>query len=219
MSRLARRTLPRAVVLASRADVRGRVAGALRQRGRVELYFAFDDPCSAVALLDLSRRLAPREADLELRPVVARGIAGDPAVEDKRHYALVDARRLAQRSDLLLGRDEPLAPAAVAALAGWVAGAPQGAPLERFCVEAMRTLWFERNGPPRLDKLARRWRELGFGEPRDDEAAVRRNERRMGRRGPYDTPAAWVHGQWFFAHDRGPQIAARLDALGFGGAR
>jgi hypothetical protein len=37
----------------------------------------------------------------------------------------------------------------------------------------------------------------------------------MRRRGPYDTPAAWVHGQWFFAHDRGAQIADRLDALGW----
>jgi hypothetical protein len=37
----------------------------------------------------------------------------------------------------------------------------------------------------------------------------------MRRRGPYDTPAAWVHGQWFFAHDRPEQIAHRLDQLGW----
>jgi hypothetical protein len=47
---------------------------------------------------------------------------------------------------------------------------------------------------------------------------VRRNERRMRRRGPYDTPAAWVHGQWFFAHDRPAQIAHRLDQLGWAAA-
>ena len=44
---------------------------------------------------------------------------------------------------------------------------------------------------------------------------MRRNERLMRRRRPYDTPAAWVHGQWFFAHDRLAQIAARLDELGW----
>ena len=37
----------------------------------------------------------------------------------------------------------------------------------------------------------------------------------MCLRGPYDTPAAWVHGQWFFAHDRSAQIGARLDDLGW----
>jgi len=30
-----------------------------------------------------------------------------------------------------------------------------------------------------------------------------------------DTPAAWVHGQWFFAHDRLVQIGERLDDLGW----
>ena len=39
----------------------------------------------------------------------------------------------------------------------------------------------------------------------------------MRRRGPYDTAAAWVHGQWFFAHDRVEQIGHRLDELGLDG--
>ena len=37
----------------------------------------------------------------------------------------------------------------------------------------------------------------------------------MRRRGGYDTPAAWVHGQRFFAHDRLVQIGERLDDLGW----
>lgn len=214
--RLTRRALPRVVLLASRADVRGRLAGAVRREAAVELYFAFDDPCSAFALLDLSHRLEAHRAELELFPVVARGIPGDPAVQAKRAYAIADARRLAARSGLELARTEPVDPQATAPLAAWVAGGAQGPPLERFCVEAMRRIWLTGDGPLPLDQLARRWRELGLGEPVADEDELRRNERRMRRRGPYDTPAAWVHGQWFFAHDRGPQIAARVDELGFG---
>ena len=48
---------------------------------------------------------------------------------------------------------------------------------------------------------------------------MRRNEKLMRRRRPYDTPAAWVHGQWFFAHDRLVQIGERLDSLGWKAAR
>jgi 2-hydroxychromene-2-carboxylate isomerase len=216
VSRLARRTVPRAVVLAARADVRGQLASALRRRGTVELYFAFDDPCSAIALLDLGERLGPLRADLDLRPVVKRGISSDPAVEDKRRYAIADARRLASRAGWELVRGEPLAPEDAAPLAAWVAGGAPGPALERFCAEAVRSLWFAGNGPVPLSALERRWRELGLGEPPREEGPVRANERRMRRRGPYDTPAAWVHGQWFFAHERGAQVAARLGALGFG---
>ena len=203
-------------MLAARADVRGQVARALRRRGSVELYFAFDDPCSAIALLDLGERVAPLRAELDLRPVVRRGIPDDPAVEAKRRYAISDARRLAARAGWELVRTQPIAPADAAPLAAWVAGATPGPALERFCAEAARSLWFAGSGPVPLSALERRWRELGLGEPTRDEAAVRANERRMRRRGPYDTPAAWVHGQWFFAHERGAQIAARLGALGFG---
>ncbi len=37
----------------------------------------------------------------------------------------------------------------------------------------------------------------------------------MSRRGPYETPAAWVAGRWFFAQDRPQQIADWLDQLGW----
>ena len=37
----------------------------------------------------------------------------------------------------------------------------------------------------------------------------------MRRRRLYDTPAAVVGGQWFFAHERLAQIGHRLDELGW----
>jgi hypothetical protein len=37
----------------------------------------------------------------------------------------------------------------------------------------------------------------------------------MARRGPYETPAAWVAGRWYFAHDRAVQICDWLDELGW----
>jgi hypothetical protein len=163
--RLQRRVIPRLVVALSTVTRPARARAALRRMlgrpGRVELYVAVDDPASAVAFVDLTERLRGRRVELDVRPVVERGIPGDPAVEAKRAYALVDARRLAAR---------------------------RGAALEE-CVEALQAA-------------------AGAGD-------VRRNERRMRRRGAYDTPAAAVGGRWYFAHERGPQIAAWLDELGW----
>jgi 2-hydroxychromene-2-carboxylate isomerase len=220
--RLTRRTGPRTVVALSRIDAPARVGARARRRlgrrGRVELYFAFDDPCSAVAVLDLADRLAGRDVRLLLAPVVRRGIADDPAVELKRTYAVQDARRLLRRSGLALRRTAPVAPHDVAVLADWAATALPGPALTRFCVAALRRLWLETaDGPVRVADYAPLWRAaFGTAPPTGaDDAAVRANERRMARRGAYDTPAAWVHGQWFFAHDRLPQIATRLDDLGW----
>lgn|GEM_PF-630036 len=218
---LTRRILPRTVVALARDDtparVGARVRRALRRPARVELYFAFDDPCSAVAVIDLANRLAPFDVALALAPVVRRGIADDPAVALKRHYAVEDAARLFRRSGLTLGRAAPLAPDDVAFLAAWTAGAAPGSALTTFCVSALRRLWLGDDGPVLAADYRPLWQRCFGTEPPDvgdAEDAVARNERRMARRGPYDTPAAWVHGQWFFAHDRLAQIAARLDDLG-----
>lgn len=217
---LARRTVPRLVVRLSEVTLPARAGAAMRRalgrRGRVELFVAFDDPGSAVALIDLAQRTAGRAVRLLVLPVVRRGIPGDPAVEAKRRYAVTDARRLARRSGLTLARPEPVAPQDAAFLAEWAAAGPQGPALVRFCVAAMRRLWFESDGPVRREEYAALWREhLGADPPADGAGAVRRDERRMRRRGPYDTPAAWIHGQWFFAQDRLVQIGERLDALGW----
>jgi 2-hydroxychromene-2-carboxylate isomerase len=221
---LARRVLPRAVVAQSRIDWPARVGAAARRRlgrpGRVELFFAFDDPCSAVAVIELAERTGGRGAELALLPVVRRGIPRDPAVGLKRRYAITDARRLGARSGLTLSRGQPLDPDLLAFLAEWVSLTPPGPALTGFCVQAMRELWFNSDGPVPRVELAALWREqLGSEPPLGGTShGVQRNERRMRRRGPYDTPAAWVHGQWFFAHDRLSQIEHRLDELGWSAA-
>ncbi len=219
-----RRVLPRAVVAESRIDWLARLGAAsrrrLHRRGRLELYFAFDDPSSAVALLDMAERLHDHRMRMVLLPVVERGISGDPAAELKRSYAVGDARRLAGRLGLTLMRAEPRAPATTAYLAEWVASAPQGPALTRFCVEAMTRLWLEAGERARPADLADLWRAL-LGSPPPPSGGprrVRRHERRMRMHGIYDVPAAWVHGQWFFAHERPLQIERRLDELGWGPA-
>jgi 2-hydroxychromene-2-carboxylate isomerase len=214
---ITRRLLPRAVVAESKVDVVSRMGAATRRRmgrqGTVELYISFDDPWSAVALLDLADRVPRHGARLVVRPVIDRGIPDDPAVELKRRYALTDAKRLAERLGMVLTRSEPWDPIGANLLAEWVACAPRGATVTRFCVEATRRLWFSGEGGPDLGGL---WREEMGNQARIDGAkAVRRNERRMRMRGIYDVPAAWVHGQWFFAHDRPAQIEQRLDDLGW----
>jgi 2-hydroxychromene-2-carboxylate isomerase len=144
-------------------------------------------------------------------------MAGDPAVDQKRSYAIVDARRLARRSGLVLSRSEPLTPADTAFLAEWVAATPQGPGLTSFCVDALRHLWFSTDGPVGPSAYEALWRVGVGGEPplAAGPDGVRRNERLMRRRRPYDTPAACVHGRWFFAHDRLVQIGDRLDSLGW----
>ncbi len=223
VDRLVRRVAPRLIVALSQVTWPARLAAAvrrgLRRDGRVELFFAFDDPCSAVAVLDLADRVTGRDVRLTLRPVVTRGIPDDPAVDQKRRYAVIDARRLARRLGRRLRRDAPLEPATVAFLAGWVAAGPEGPALNRFTVRALEELWFGAEDAVHEAPYAALWRkELGTQPPGTGEAvasAVRESERQMRRRGPYDTPAAWVHGQWFFAHDRSAQIADRLDDLGW----
>jgi 2-hydroxychromene-2-carboxylate isomerase len=207
MSVLRRRVIPSAVIALSQVDGPARVAAALRRAAgrpaRVELYLAFDDPCSAIALLDLSQRLAAHDVELVTRPVVRRGIPGDPAAADKRRYALADARRLARRAGLTLARNDAPDPEWCAAIARRAAGLPEP---ERgdFCRSAMRLIWLE-DGATRLQQSG------------GAAGALRANERRMRRTGPYETPAAVVHGRWFFAHDRAAQIEQRIVELGFGG--
>lgn len=206
---VARRVLPRAVVALSQVTWPARAGARLRRacgrRGRVELFFAFDDASSAVAVLELVRRVEGRRVRLLLFPVVRRGIPDDPAVERKRAYAVLDAARVGRRSGLELRRTAPLRPEETAPLAERIAAMPPGPAATRATVEALTRLWIDAGNPDRA----------GVRPPAGGADAVRRNERRMRRRGPYDTPAAWIHGQWFFAQDRLDQIEHRLDALGW----
>ncbi len=174
-----------------------------------------------MAVIDLAERLVDFDALILWRPVARRGIPGDPAREAKREFAVTDARRLFKRTGLTMRRTRPIDPDETAFLAEWAASSLSGPALTKFCVAAMRQLWLvgdenegeDRGIEPRV--YAELWREA-FGHdppPAAGPDAVRANERAMKRRGPYDTPAAWVHGRWFFAHDRLPQIADRLDDL------
>ncbi|MCW3033899.1 MAG: hypothetical protein QOK19_1979 [Solirubrobacteraceae bacterium] len=197
------------------ARLRARARRRRHGRERVELFFAFDDPCSAVAVLDLSARLAPRPVDLILMPVIERGIAGDPAVAQKRDYAITDARRLARRAGLVLSREAPQPAGESAFLAEWVAGGEPGEALLGFTTAALRRLWFETGAVVDRAAFLELWRAHVGGDPVPDAGAVRACEKRMARRGPYETPAAWVAGRWYFAHDRAPQICEWLDVLGW----
>jgi 2-hydroxychromene-2-carboxylate isomerase len=218
--RLQRRVIPRLIVAASTVDRHHRLAAALRRRlgrrGRVVLFVAFDDASSAVATVGLSARLAGRDVDLVVEPVLARGIPGDPAAVAKRSYAVTDARRLARRDGIDLGRTAPLDPEATAFLAWWASAIPDAESRAAFSAAAMRALWFDGNGPVEPQRFEEIWREAVGTEPPariTDEALA--GERRMRRRRLYDTPVAVVGGRWFFAHERLDQIEARLDGLGW----
>jgi len=218
--RIERRWVPRAVVTLSQVDWPARMSARVRRaagrRERVELFFAFDDASSAVAVLDLATRLGGREAELVLTPVVRRGLRDDPAAAAKRRYAIADARRLARsRLGLELGRDTPLQADDTAFLAEWVAGARTNP--NRFIAPALRRLWLLDDAPVDRAAFEQLWREAMGGAPDPNPEGVRAAEARMTRRnGPYDTPAAVIGRRWWFAQDRPQQIVERLDELGWG---
>lgn len=220
--RLQRRTIPRLVVALSTVDGPARLAAAARRAsgkpGRVKLFAAFDDPQGAIALLGLQRRLENRDVDLEILPVVERGIENDPSVAAKRSYAAVDAARLARRAGLTFSRRDPLDAAEVAFLAGWTASIGDGGTRVAFAAAAFRLLWLESEGVVPRDRCRAIWGEVVGGaapSEADGAAAVARNEARMRRRGLYDTPVALFGGEWHFAHERLEQIGLGLDRLGW----
>lgn len=218
--RMQRRWFPRLVVALSTVRGPRRLAAALRRacggQGRVRLFVAFDDPSSAVAVLGLVPRTAGRRVELVIEPVVRRGIPGDPAKESKRRYAVADARRLARREQRELSRTAPLDPRDTAFLAAWTAAAPAGPARVDFCVAAMRRLWFESDGPVLAADFTDLYRtHAGCDPPPPGAEGHVRSERSMRARRLYDTPIAVTGGQWFFAHERLPQIEHALDDLGW----
>src|SRR5690242_15342928 len=70
IDRLTRRTLPSAVIALSQVDGAARIGAKARRRtgrrGQVELYFAFDDAASAVAVIGVAERVAGRDVRLVL---------------------------------------------------------------------------------------------------------------------------------------------------------
>lgn len=223
-SKLEKQWVPRLILAVSTFTLPFRLAAAARRaagrRGRLELFYAYDEPTSAYALLETARTVQGRAVRLELVPVVERGIDGDSATGRKRAYAMVDGRRLARRLGLTMGRSEPLEPGEVSFLAAWTALGPQGPALQAFAEEAIAALWFGADGPVEREHYAALWRRHLGAEPPDDRspeaaAALSANEKRMARSGPYETPAAKIGGRWDFAQDRPRQIAGWLDELGW----
>jgi 2-hydroxychromene-2-carboxylate isomerase len=206
--RVQRSLAPRAVVALSRLRL------PRPWPPRVELYFAYDDPYAVLALPGLLALTRARGLPLHLYPLLERGIPGDPAAEQRRHYALVDADRLLQRRGLRLCRRQPLAAADCAFLAAWTQAAaaePAGA---GFAAAALEQLWLHGDGPVEPEAFAPLHRDILRRPPPADSPqlaqALRGNTRRLHARGHWESPAARVGGEWFFAHERLPQIAERL---------
>jgi len=206
--RVQRSLAPRAVVALSRLRL------PRPWRPRVELYFAYDDPYAVLALPGLLKLTRARGLRLYLYPLLERGIADDPAAEQRSRYALVDADRLLQRSGRRLGRSRPLAAADCAFLAAWTQGAAADPAAADFAAAALGRLWLHGDGPVEPDSFARLYRDILGREPAADssqlEQQLRGNSRRLRARGHWESPAARVGGEWFFAHERLPQIAERL---------
>ncbi len=218
---LTRRVGPRLLIASAGVKARHRAAAKrLRAKGgreKVELFFAFDDPLSAVALLDLDRRTRGMQVDLVALPVVERGMVGDPAVQWKRDYAVLDATRLAARQGISFVRTSTVPPQVTSYLAEWVSAREPHPSTTKFAVVAAKAIWAEGVDPGDQAFFARIWEEVVGGTPPGSGAGrVASNEALMKKRGPYDVPAACIRGQWFFAHERGERIEQTLDELGWG---
>ena len=219
---LRRAVAPRLVVTTSRwrAPQRWRAAArrALGLRPRIELFFAFDDPYSAIALPGLIEIARCRDAELRLLPLLVRGIDGDPAASQRRLHAVTDSRRLALRDGRNLQRHAPLGAEECAFLARWTAAAQDHPQLHAFVAAALHRLWFVSADAPRAqDFQALYLAHLGSAPPSEDpriDRALTQNAERLRRLGHWESPAARVGGEWFFAHERLPQIDACLRALG-----
>jgi 2-hydroxychromene-2-carboxylate isomerase len=200
-------------------EARARIGGVFGRPPSIELYFAFDDPYSAVALVQLAPILERRGVSLVLYPLIERGIAGDPDLLLRKAYAIEDSRRLARRSDLVLRRAEPIDPEQVRFLAEWTEAARGSAGMQAFAVAAMNRLWLMDGSEIHRDEFAHLYETTVNRRPPQTSPALRQrlasNTRRLQRKGHYDAPAARVAGEWFLAHERLPQIEARCHELGW----
>jgi 2-hydroxychromene-2-carboxylate isomerase len=222
---LRRSLLPRAVIASGSIDWPHRLGARLRRglggRGRIELYFAFDDPYSAIAFPGLVQLAVAHNQVLALYPVTERGIAGDPAAEQRRLHAVTDSRRLARRDGRSLSRGLPLQPADTAFLAAWTESQRGHAAQPAFVAAALEQLWFRSSGPVREADYLPLFRDCfqqappAAGQLAALQAGLASNRQALLRRGHWESPAARVAGQWFFAHERIPQIGARLAAMGW----
>lgn len=210
---------PRLVVGLSRLRAGARLRVRLRRwlglPLRMELYFAYDDPYAAIAMPTLLRLARAYGAQLQLYPLIERGIDDDPALQQRRVHAVEDSRRLALRQHRTLAVTQPLAAADCAFLAQWTQAARTHSRQADFAAAALERLWFAGATPQRTEFFALHQGILGT-EPGTELplAALAANRARLLRRGHWESPALWVEGEWFFAHERLPQIDAHLRMLG-----
>lgn len=218
---LRRAAAPRIVVATSRWRWPQQWRVSLRRSVRlpplIELFFAFDDPYAAIALPGLIKIANAHNADLKLRPLITRGIDGDPAAEQRRVHAIADSRRLAQRDGRTLRRSAPLAAHDCAFLAAWTAAAAEHRKVNAFAAAALNKVWFESDDSPvpqyyqALYQSHIRMAAPAFNA--GQEAALDTNAKRLKKLGHWESPTAYIAGEWFFAHERLAQIDSRLRAL------
>ncbi|PTU29066.1 hypothetical protein [Stenotrophobium rhamnosiphilum] len=219
---LRRAVAPRLVVGLSRKrglqQLRAAFRRALGLRTNIELFFAFDDPYAAIALPGLIEIAAAHNAKLNLLPLIARGIDGDPAATQRSVHAITDSRRLAQRNGRTLARNTPLAAEDCAFLAAWTIAAAQHPNLNSFVADALAQLWFGSDALPSADTYAAIYQQhIGALPPAvtaEHRASLASNTALLKKLGHWESPAARVAGEWYFAHERLVQIDAHLRALG-----
>lgn len=219
---LRRATAPRIVVATSRwrgmQNFRATLRRAIGLRQTIELFFAFDDPYAAIGLPGLIQIAKAHDVDLKLFPLIARGIDGDPAATQRRTHALTDSRRLAQRDGRTVKRSKPLAAHDVAFLAAWTVAADGHPQRNAFVAAALQKLWFDSDEQPAPEQYSALYRaHIGSAPPALNSRLgdqLDRNNQRLHKLGHWESPVAYVAGEWFFAHERLQQIDARLSALG-----
>ena len=219
---LRRAVAPRIVVATSRARRAQSWRAVLRRSlglpQTLELFFAFDDPYAAIAMPGLLRIAEAHKARLILRPLLMRGIDGDPAALQRRAHAITDSRRLAQRDGRHLRRDETLQAGDCAFLAAWTAAAEHSPGVNAFAAEALAQLWFGSGDRPTAAQYITLFlKATGMPAPAMSpalEARLARNHQRLHKLGHWESPAVRVAGEWYFAHERLAQIDAHLGRLG-----
>lgn len=217
---LRRAIVPGLMVRLFRWRTPSRLSASLRRafggRARMELFFAYDDPYSAIALGGLMKLAAKHGADLHLYPLREHGIEGDPAADKRRVHAIEDCRRLAQRSGRELVRTSPLTPQDCAFLAEWTEAARGGPGMAAFAAAALDQLWFASSEAVLRESFrALRQQHLAGISDADSAAALDHNRQRMLRLGHWESPSVRVEGEWFFAHERLEQIEEHLLDLGW----
>lgn len=219
---LRRALAPRIVVATSRMRSLQRWRAAARRALNlplpIELFFAFDDPYAAIALPGLIKIAELHGARLLLRPLIARGIDGDPAAAQRSLHAITDSRRLAQRDGRNLRRNAPLRAADTAFLAEWTAAAQRHPKLNQFVSAALIQLWFGSDDLPTPASYAALYQtHMGSTAPTtspEQGEQLKKNSERLHQLGHWESPTAYVAGEWFFAHERLEQIDAHLHSLG-----